>query len=199
MNLEEAIRLAHSSQPETMQKVAQSMAILEKLAPEFTVDVVSDFQKIANVCDSKLAAVSALSVGAAIGTAAAVGLGTALAGDLYDAAKRGLTKGRNFKRIMDSNPQLHEFTDKSKLRMVYDSLHRYAPEFTADPLVGGSMMTNLMNSPETSASIIANTIKGRKDLIDSRNNQFRLPSFAEKVMKAHDKADHAGPPKMKTT
>lgn len=76
-------------------------------------------------------------VGAAAGTAALGGIAMALAGDAYGAAKRGLTKSRNYQAMLDANPDLRE-APADRVQRAFSTLHRLNPEFSGDPTVAGS-------------------------------------------------------------
>jgi hypothetical protein len=172
---------AERAQPELMKKTAMAVGLIEKMAPEFLEDVLQEFEAISEVTLEKVASMpdsirkGAIGVAAIVGTGVAASLGSAIATDLFDAAKRGLTKGRNFRRIMEQNPNLrNEIHDKSRLKPAYDAIHRYAPDFTADPLIGGSLLKSLANQPSGNEyQLITNLLGSRKNLADVKNNQFR--------------------------
>jgi len=76
-------------------------------------------------------------VGAAAGTAALGGIAMALAGDAYGAAKRGLTKSRNYQAMLEMNPDLRE-APADRVQRAFSTLHRLNPEFSGDPTVAGA-------------------------------------------------------------
>ncbi len=176
------LEAAERAQPEMMQKVALSLSLIEKMAPEFMEDILRDFETVSEVTTEKIAAApeavrkTAIGVAASIGAGVAASLGTALAADFFDIAKRGLTKSRNFKRIMKYNPQLkNEVSDPARLKPAFDALHRYAPDFTADPMLGASLLKSLANQPPGNEyQLITNLIGSRKNLVDIEHNQFKL-------------------------
>jgi hypothetical protein len=108
----------------------------------------------------------ALAMGGAVGAAAVGGIAMALAGDMYEAAKRGVTKGRNYKAMMEANPQLNRMSAK-EVQKAFSVLHRFNPEFSGDPTVAGSWVKSRveLGGPE----IYADTTQ-LKSLIDSRKN-----------------------------
>ena len=55
----------------------------------------------------------------------------------YQAAKSRVFKGRNFRKMMDANPDLDQL-DKKQVRMAFDTVNRFNPEFASDPLVAGT-------------------------------------------------------------
>lgn len=187
----EILELAAQAEPELMNKTAQAVELIERMAPEFLDEVVQEFRNISDVTKEKVAAgvgpglkplmhlhnlgKGAIGVAAIAGTAIGASLGTAIASDLFDAAKRGLTKSRNFKRIMDSNPKLKdEIIDKSRIKPTFDALHRFAPDFMSDPLVGASLLKSVANQPGGNEyQIIEKLIGSRKNLIDIKDKQHR--------------------------
>lgn len=178
MDRTEFLTAVNDAHPELMSKTAQMVAALEKISPEFVPDVTADFNTIFSVLDEKTAAISPDTMGGlqrfGLGVAGTVagGLLGAVATDLYDAAKRGLTKGRNFNRIMEANPNLKREVDPKSLRMAYNTLHRYAPDFTADPLVGGALLKQVSELPQMSHKTIVELIGARKDINDAKGRHF---------------------------
>lgn len=84
-------------------------------------------------------------MGEQAGAAALAGVGAAgfaglvgAAGKLYDAA----TKTRDFQNMLEANPDLHEHLqqDPAGFNRMFTSLRRFAPEFTKEPVVAGTLM-----------------------------------------------------------
>jgi hypothetical protein len=176
MNRKEILQAAQAACPEMMAKTAHALALLEKLDPSFVPEVLVDFDHITKFTHEKLAsgpgqASGMKGLGLAVGGALAAGLATAVAGDLYEAARRGLTKGTNFKRIMAANPDLKNY-DKARVRASFDTLHRYGPEFTADPLMGGSLLKAVAGLEGNEHTLIKDVIKARKEFYDAKKNRF---------------------------
>lgn len=184
--------LANSSEPALMQKTAMAIKLTEKLASEFVPDILKDFETISEVTLEKVAAspVSATSaimasptgkgaigVAAAIGAGIAASLGTAIASDLYDAARKGLTSARNYKRIMDFDPSLKEVpaSGNKTLKNTFTMIHRYAPDFTSDPVLGSSLLRSMISVPVGNEfQALEKLIGSRGNLINARKNQFQL-------------------------
>jgi hypothetical protein len=213
------VKAAADARPDLMNKAAVAMMLLEKESPEFAADLAAEFNLIATSTVEKVAASGPSGMsGYAKGVAGLLGsaLAGAVATDLYDAAKRGLTKGKNFNRIMDMNPDLKRY-DKGDLKKSYDTLHMYAPEFTADPNMGGQVLHRLVELPQDQHNMIKELINARKNLRDVKRGQFSSGSMAfsedtsEKDMAferakadyAHGRSvkleDHKGAIKMLTT
>lgn len=177
MNRKDILQAAQASCPELMAKTAHALALLEKVDSSFVPEVLADFDTITKFTNEKLASVgpgqaSGLrGFGLAVGGAIAAGLATAVAGDLYDAARKGLTKGTNFKRIMAANPDLKNY-DKARVRQSFDTLHRYGPEFTADPLMGGSLLKAVAGLEGNEHTLIKDVIKARKEFYDAKKSRF---------------------------
>ena len=88
------------------------------------------------------------------GALAAVGVG---AQKVYGAA----TKKRQFSAMMDANPDLatqHKQNPKF-FNTAYNSMRSVNPSFGSDPVVGGSLMRRMMESPETAGTILMSTTK----------------------------------------
>lgn len=190
MKNEQIFMLAGNAAPSVMEKTAQALAVLEGIDPWSVPDALSEMELIAETAVSgmdKTASARGLTKEALsqmtrdIGVAAVGGvlatLGTAVAMDLYDAAKRGLSKGVNFKRMMETNPNLRTM-DKAKVRSAFDAVHRFGgPEYTSDPLAGGAMVKHLAELPEYSPEAVSKMVSARKSIIDSRSSQLRGDPF----------------------
>lgn len=188
MNSNDFLKLANAARPDLVEKTATALAVLEKMAPEFADELKDDMDKILSRPSEHMEknAGAAASIVKAYGSipapvkgalalglgSAAAGLGGALATDLYDAAKRGLSKGRNFKRILDANPELAKGYERSTLSRSYSTLHRYAPEFTSDSLMGATILKAMAETPGNEMSIIEKLINSRKNLLDAKSRQF---------------------------
>jgi hypothetical protein len=201
MNNTEIMKLANVEAPELVHKTAELVADLEENYPEFGDEVMADFRHILDRVRSGLeknASVASAAVQAAkyigskattiaksdgvrrAGYAVAAGLGAALATDLYDAARRGLSKGGNMKRILDANPDLkRQVRDQKELYVLFNTLHRFAPDLTSDPMLGGAMMMQMVNTPpELRVKLVQELISSRKNVIDSKQKQLGLGVMA---------------------
>lgn len=177
------LEAANRAEPELMQKTAQALALIEKMTPELLPDVLEEFETISDITTEKLAAAPEASSArvlrdfagkAAIGVAAS--LGSAIAADVFDVAKRGLFKSRDLKRILTHNPKLREeVNDPSRLKPAFNALYRYAPDLMSDPMVGGSLLKALANqAPGNEHVMVTGLLGSRKNLVDIKSNQFRL-------------------------
>ena len=180
MTVASLVEFAGEHRPDLMDKVAEAMDVIGKLCPEFMEDVVEDFQTIDATVLEKVATVPVPIVQGArdykgwaigLGLAGAAGLATGVATDLYDAAKRGLTSGRNLKRILKDNPNL-QAVDKDTLKRSFNTLHRYSPEFTSDPNLGGQLLSAMVAEPLNNATLVKDLINSRKNLQDIKARQF---------------------------
>ena len=178
----ELLEAVNSQRPDLMKKTAEALALIEKLDASFLPEVFEDFAVISNVTTEKLASAvpslaaraggAAKQVGIGVGVTLAAGLATSIATDLYDAAKRGLTRSSNFKRIMSANPDLKNY-DQKRLRSSFDTLHRYGPEFTADPLMGGSLLKAMAGLDGHEYTVIKDVINSRKGFLDAKARQYQ--------------------------
>lgn len=175
MTTKDILKVVADAQPEMMGKIAEMIRATDTLYPALVPEIMKDFDVICSVVSEKTAAAGspnfrAFAIGA--GGTVAGGLLGAITTDLYDAAKRGLTKGRNFSRIMEHNPTLKREVDKKQLTMAYDALHRFAPDFTADPMVGGALLKQVAELPQMSHKTIFELIGAEKNINDGKGRHF---------------------------
>ena len=104
----------------------------------------------------------------AIGVPAMVigGVAATLAGDMYDSIKRGLTKTRNYKNMLEANKDLSG-TDPS-VKANFETLHRFNPEYSADPNVAGGYVRHAKQFP-SDIGMVHGLVSSRKAIRDSRS------------------------------
>jgi hypothetical protein len=181
---EALVQFAGETSPMLMQKTAAVLAQVERESPEHVSWVARDIDEVAQYTFDKIAAMGAAAKwGLAVGSGIAAGIANDLAGDLYASAKRGFTKTRNFKNIMAANPELKAI-DKHRLEQSFDAIHRYAPEMTADPLVGGALLKSVADVSGNEAVAIRSIIDTRKNVV----NPFRPGETVQ-----FDKPEKKGP------
>ena len=101
-------------------------------------------------------------------------IGLSIASDLYGAARRGFTKSRNLKKIMEYDPSLKEL-DKKRLQSSFSTLHRFSPELTSDPLLGASILRELSNMPAGNESQYVKDLIGmQKNLTDINDKNLKV-------------------------
>lgn len=144
-------------------------------------------------------------LGAAAGIAAAGGIAMSLAGDMYEAAKRGITKSRNYKSMMEANPTLAEMPAKD-VQKAFSVLHRFNPEFSADPTVSGAWVTRQVQMTSGGNDVayanmqeLSGLVGARKTIQDTKKlNPFSAPKKGDKgdrgLPGAHGPAGPAGAP-----
>ena len=117
---------------------------------------------------------------AALGAGLAVGAGIAhsLAGDIYDALKRGITKGRNYQSMMQAkgNEDLGQHP-AHRVSEVFGTLHTFNPDFAGDPHVAGSFVRQQLTLAGDHGQVdlhsLTNLVAARKNLSDVK----KLPSI----------------------
>jgi hypothetical protein len=110
-----------------------------------------------------------------VGAAAAAGIAYSLAGDLYEAARRGLTKTRHYKAMLKENPDLADIPAKD-VQKTFSVLHRFNPDFASDPYVAGQFVRQQarLASPFDTQQL-STLIGARKNLGDIR----KLPTVTK--------------------
>ena len=105
-----------------------------------------------SVAQGAMGAAGALAVGAA-------GMGAQM---LYDAA----TKSRDFKAMLESNPDLIEAQqeDPKRFNQMFTTLRTFNPSFSRDPLVAGGMMRQMHEAPNGIAGLMSTALDSRDKL-----------------------------------
>lgn len=190
MTAEQILRAAQDTHPEVFSKMAHALRILEKIDPDSHQETVGEFGQIAGFASGEIEKTATMRDAALVaGAGVLTALGSAVAMDLYDAAKRGLSKGVNYKRVMEANPELRRL-NKNKVRTAFDTLHRYGgPEFSADPMVAGAIVKHLSELPEFGPETAMKLIASRKLMTDTRKNQFSMDPKTMSIGSAFARAE----------
>ena len=101
-----------------------------------------------------------------IATMAMGGIGLALAGDAYDAAKRGISKTRDYKRMLATNPDLKN-KPAVMVQNIFSTLHRFNPEYASDPIVSGSFVRMHADAASNDDGVGTIGLETMKSLVDA--------------------------------
>lgn len=178
------VKLAGLAAPELMKKTAMIAQLTERIDPDSARALFADLDEIISHAGEKAKTAGALSewakrtsigAGTAVAGTVGAGLGIALATDMYNAARRGLTSGRNWKRMIEANPELKEKHKLEEVRKHFNSLHRAAPDVAADPLAAGAAVHNLIQASGLEgqyARSLTDIAKMQKDRVEARYAPF---------------------------
>lgn len=181
----DVLRIAGEAAPELMEKTAALLRETEEVSPAHAAQTVAELRAVTSSVIEKvkesgvgrqmlsaLKSAPAKAVGG-VATAVLAGLGVAAATDLYNAARRGINSGTNWKRMIEANPRLrdHPLAD---VRANFDSIQKTAPELAANPLACGAAVEQLVSSPGMQYhTLLTNMAESQKKLVDA---QYKLPS-----------------------
>lgn len=90
-------------------------------------------------------------MGAAVGTGAALAMNAGVLG-IIQGARSGyerLSRKRDLKSILEVYPDLNSYDD-SEIQLAYRSLRHLNPHFASDPLVGGTLLKQILRSRDPS-------------------------------------------------
>lgn len=101
---------------------------------------------------------TAIAGGLALGGAGAVvgGVGVG-ASHLWNAA----TKAQDFRSMLTQNADLAEHHDQKLVNQAFTTLRTFNPDFSKDPLVSGSFVRRIVDSPMGAGGIISEAISAR--------------------------------------
>jgi hypothetical protein len=211
MTNEELLQSSSQISPKLFEKTATAMKLIERLNSDVVQELSQDITDILDVTQEKMAqyektklAVSfsgamrtmgdvAKKGGGVVGGGIGAALLTSIASDIYDSAKSKLTKAKNYSKIIQQNPELLQKFDKAKLQKSFNTLHNFAPEFTADPQLGAQLlnaMSETLNQGQQ-YQILRELLNSRKTLQDVKTNQFR-PRFEFSSKKKDDRKNTGG-------
>ena len=166
------VKEALANNPEITAKIAGVLRALEITDPEGLAETSSEIASAISGVPEKTAG----ELLGQFGKALAVAAGGALATDIYDIAKRGLSKSTSKNAILEQHPDL-KHQDKASVDAAFNTLHRYAPEFTADPNMGGFLLKRMVELPHDQHNLVKELINARKNIRDIRKSQFSVPNI----------------------
>ncbi len=123
----------------------------------------------------------AINLGMGVAATALGGVALMLAGDATDSLRRGITKTRNYKRMLSSNPDLKE-KPANQVQAIFSTLHRFNPDFSGDPVVAGSFVrqhVDLAQGEEGSGAVGLDALKSIVDARKGLNESRRFPQMGK--------------------
>lgn len=117
------------------------------------------------------------------GTAMAIGAGMQLAmsaaGDIYGSIKGSIDKGRNYKKMLDDNPDLGKQQVATQVQKAFSTLHKFNPQYASDPTVAGEFVRNTLDMERVDLNQVNALTQARKNIVDATR---RTPSRAKDTM-----------------
>jgi len=150
---------------EQVERIGKTAREIRKLAQEHP-EILEEMRKEAGFGDflKNFGEKFMIGAGATLG-AAGVGIGISKLHDL----KHSLSKAKNYKDMLDSNPELqNEGIDAKSVQKHFDTLHRFNPEYAADPVVAGTYVHNAMEYARPSIDTVNNIVQARKNHMDAQ-------------------------------
>ncbi len=155
------------------EEIVQEMDFIVKTAEEMVRKIAFDFGSIGRGMGKAIGEFADQPLPKFIGATVAAGVATNLAGDLYEAARRGLTKSRHYSAMLEANPDLAiQAKEDPNVKMMFDTLHRFNPEFSGDPHTAASFVKAQLEYPDD-ISLPQQLVSSRKNIRDAQN--FRIP------------------------
>lgn len=120
--------------------------------PGVFMSMAGDFPKTVGEAGKVVGKAGLYGLGLGAASAGLAGLGLAAA-KLYEAA----TKGRDFRKMLEANPELHEHQQRNpeEFNLMYSALRTMNPDFAAEPLVAGTYMQKMIESPRETRGMVA--------------------------------------------
>lgn len=94
-------------------------------------------------------------------TGATIGA-TMIAQDVYQTAKDAIGKAKNYKSMLNDNPDLRK-VDSKKVQRLFTSLHTHNPNYAADPMTAGAFVRQQADMEGVDFGMIRNVSDARKN------------------------------------
>jgi hypothetical protein len=148
--------------------------LLEKRAAEKKAGFMSSFRQSAKQIPEALGAATAQGAATAAVGAGIAGIGMA-ASKIYDA----MTKRRDFQQMLKVNPDLaeHQAANPAMFNHMFSSLRVHNPAFTADPIVAGTYMRRMSESPLTAGGVAVEALGHRESTKSPQLDAFLRGGF----------------------
>ena len=80
-----------------------------------------------------------------------------------------IDKAKNYKAMLDANPELAtKNVDAKMVQRHFDTLHRFNPEYAADPVVAGTYVQNSLEFARPNIEALNNIVNARKNLAQAK-------------------------------
>lgn len=98
------------------------------------------------------------------------GIALSMAGDLYSAVKRGITKSHNYRNMMRDNEDLNELPTKD-VKRIFGVLHQFNPEYSSNSTVAGSFVRQQasLGTFQFDANSMNSLVGSHKGIVDARS------------------------------
>jgi hypothetical protein len=90
---------------------------------------------------------------------------------------------------MEANPSLKRELNKKDLTMAFNAIHRFAPDMTSDPLVGGSLLRIVAELPGQSYKTMQDIISTQSNINNAKSKHFQEVSKLAPLMLKNDKSE----------
>jgi len=132
---------------------------VEKFLKEKNAGFMSTFGSSMKKMPDALGHAAAQGVTTAVAGAGVAGMGLAVS-KIYDA----MTKKRDFHQMLEANPDLmeHHNSDPKRFNQMFSSLRLMNPAFSADPIVAGTYMRRMVESPLTAGGVAVESLGHRE-------------------------------------
>ena len=116
----------------------------------------------AGMADAGRGALSLLGKGALItGGGVATGLVLNAANSLYRAITQGMTKSRDFSKMVQAHPELRQL-EATTVHRAFNTLHKFNPEMASDPFVAASFVKKVNEFGMVDHKTVSELMSARK-------------------------------------
>ena len=109
-------------------------------------------------------------------TAAAIEIGAKGAYDVYRGVKDRLSATKNFRDMMEKNPDLKSY-DQNKVQAAFNTLQKFNPDYASDPGVAGTFVQNAMDMARVDVSTINALVDARKKIQGDKPDYLTVAPF----------------------
>jgi hypothetical protein len=106
-----------------------------------------------------------------IGIGAATTLGSALGGTVINSIRSAMTKGKNYKGMLDVNPDLGK-KDSKQVQLAFNTLSRFNPHYASDPSVAGAYVRQQLDMERVDLNSINSLVAANKSISGGQRPTF---------------------------
>jgi len=89
------------------------------------------------------------------------------------AVRGAVSKGSNFRGMMEANPELKQL-DRNKVQRAFNTLHRFNPDMSGDPLVAGTFVKRVADYDMIDHKTVGELASARKSLVQAGEKENLL-------------------------
>ena len=179
MNLLEKLASEGKLTPEQVERIGRNVAEFKKAAEEDPKFRAEAKEKLAGFFDH----INWKATAGTMAAAAGIQAGSNVINDVYQNVKGSVAKARNYKDMINANPELSRMNSR-EVQRHFSTLHKFNPDYASDPNVAGQYIQDSIQMERTPLEQVNALVKSRSDMAKARQSEQQGGMFDTSAMPA---------------